>query len=112
MKGKLLVTVRWVVLLCALGMFAVLFLPIWRIDLAAPQYPEGLTLRIFAHGLGGDVDIVNGLNHYIGMQALHSRDFVEFQVLPYIIGGFAVLGLLVWLFNRKAFFFGWVFLFL
>jgi copper chaperone NosL len=100
------------VLVCAIAMIAVLFLPIWRIDLAAPQYPEGLTLRLFAHGLGGDVDIVNGLNHYIGMRPLHTKDFVEFVVLPYIIGGFAALGFLVALFNRKLVFFGWVFVFL
>ena len=112
MNGKLSVPVRWIVFVCALAMVCVLFLPIWRIDLAAPQYPEGLTLRLFAHGLGGDVDVINGLNHYIGMRPLHTKDFIEFVVLPYIIGGFAALGFLVGLFNRKVFFFGWVSIFL
>jgi copper chaperone NosL len=93
-------------------MFAVLSLPIWRIELSAPQYPEGLTLKIYADRIGGDADIVNGLNHYIGMRALHTRDFVEFVALPYIIGGFAVFGLLAALINRRVVFYGWAFLFL
>lgn len=66
----------------------------WRIDLRAPQYPEGLSLFIYASHLGGNVDIVNGLNHYIGMKALHTQDFFEFTILPAIIIGFAVLLLL------------------
>jgi copper chaperone NosL len=81
--------VRWVLLLCAAGLIAVLFFPMWRIDLQAPQYPEGLMLLIYPHKLGGNVDIINGLNHYIGMKTLHTKDFIEFTLLPYIIVFFA-----------------------
>ena len=66
-----------------------IFTPIWRIELAAPQYPEGLAMLIYANKLGGDVDIINGLNHYIGMQTLHAENFIEFTLLTYIIGAFA-----------------------
>lgn len=93
-------------------MLAVLVLPIWRIELSAPQYPEGLVLQIYSTHIGGNVDVVNGLNHYIGMHTLHTRDFVEFIVLPYIIGGFAVLGFLVSVINRKKAFLAWIALFL
>lgn len=65
--------------------------PIWRIELAAPQYPEGLVMKIYAGKLGGDVQIINGLNHYIGMQTLHAENFIEFTVLPYIIASFVLL---------------------
>ena len=71
------------------------FVPIWQIELQAPQYPEGLNLKILANGLGGDVEIINGLNHYIGMKTLHSEDFIEFSILRPIILCFAVLSLLV-----------------
>ena len=111
MQRRLSSSYRGVVLLLSLAMIAVLYLPIWKIELSAPQYPEGLTLRIHANRIGGDVDVVNGLNHYIGMHTLHTRDFVEFVVLPYIIGGFAVLGLLVAMVNRRVVFYGWVALF-
>lgn len=78
-----------------------IFVPIWQIDLQAPQYPEGLTLLIYSNDLGGNVDIINGLNHYIGMQTLHAKDFIEFTILPYIIGAYALLCLLVAFVNRK-----------
>ena len=51
-------------------------------------------LQIFANKLGGNVDIINGLNHYIGMKTLHTDDFMEFTLLPYIIGIFALISLL------------------
>jgi copper chaperone NosL len=77
-----------------------LFNPIWRIELDAPQYPEGLALTIHANKLGGEVDIINGLNHYIGMKTLHADEFIEFTILPYIISGYALACLLV-VFIRK-----------
>lgn len=82
---------RIVLIVCGVALFAVLIVPIWRIELNAPQYPEGLTLLIYANRLGGNVDIINGLNHYIGMKTLHANDFIEFTVLPYLIGFFGIL---------------------
>src|SRR6187551_1821693 len=95
------VWVRAFVLISGLLLVPVLFLPMWRIELAAPQYPEGLMLKIFPNKLGGDVDIVNGLNHYIGMKTLHANDFIEFTVLPYIIGFFVAFCFLVALVNKR-----------
>jgi len=93
--------IRVVVFLCSLCMIMVLFFPIWRIELSAPQYPEGLALQIFAGKLGGDVEIINGLNHYIGMRTLHANDFIEFTVLPYFIIFFALLILITAIVNRN-----------
>lgn len=75
-------------------MVAALFVPLWQIDLDAPQYPEGLRLLIYPHKIDGDIDIINGLNHYIGMKTIHYNEFWEFTFLPYAIGGFGVLFLL------------------
>ena len=52
------------------------FLPVWEIQLWAPQYPEGLNMKIWLDRLSGDFDIINGLNHYIGMKTLHAPFFV------------------------------------
>lgn len=93
--------------LCGISLFVVIFVPIWRIELDAPQYPEGLSMQIFANKLAGDVEIINGLNHYIGMRTLHVDDFVEFTVLPYFIGALALFGLLTAIINKKWFFFIW-----
>lgn len=79
----------------------VLFVPLWQIQLNAPQYPEGLVLKMYPHGLGGNVDIINGLNHYIGMKTLHSKDFIEFTILPYIIVFFSLCCFAVVLLKRK-----------
>ena len=43
------------------------FLPLWRVDLIAPQYPEGLGMLIRIDGVDGlkegDLASINGLNH-------------------------------------------------
>ncbi len=111
-KVKLSGLTKVITVICVLAMIAVLKVPLWSIDLIAPQYPEGLQLKIFPHGLGGDVEVINGLNHYIGMRTLHNEDFPEFTLLPYIIGGYAALGLLVLLFNKRKVFNAWVILFI
>lgn len=88
---------------CGLALIAVLFLPLWKIDLVAPQYPEGLRLLIYTHQLAGDVDIINGLNHYIGMKTLHTKDFIEFSVLPYLVGFFVVAFIVTALLGQKKY---------
>ncbi|MBW7840178.1 MAG: hypothetical protein H3C36_11195 [Chitinophagaceae bacterium] len=93
---------RILVAVSAVMLVVVLFVPLWKILLYAPQYPEGLTLKMYPHKLGGDVEIVNGLNHYIGMKTLHTEDFIEFTVLPYIIAFFALFAIIVFLVNRRG----------
>ncbi|MEO8795075.1 MAG: nitrous oxide reductase accessory protein NosL [Daejeonella sp.] len=92
---------RAITLLCGIGLIIVLFVPLWQIELEAPQYPEGLILKMYPNKLAGNVDIINGLNHYIGMKTLHTEDFIEFTVLPYIIGFFAAFCFLVAAINRR-----------
>ncbi len=111
-SNKMTGTMKLITICCSVMMFVVLLFPIWQIELAAPQYPEGLVLKIYAHKLGGNVDVVNGLNHYIGMRTLHADDFLEFTLLPYIIGGFAALGFLVFFLNKRKIFNSWLILFL
>lgn len=82
---------RFLLIVTALCLVISIFVPLWRIELDAPQYPEGLKLTIHANKLGGQVDIINGLNHYIGMGTLHAENFIEFTVLPYIITFFVLL---------------------
>lgn len=92
---------KGLLVLGAILLSANLFLPIWKIELFAPQYPEGLILLIYADRLAGSVDIINGLNHYIGMQTLHTENFIEFSILRYIFIFFCVLILLTAVIGRK-----------
>jgi len=101
-QKKLKPVVRSVVFLSALLLLLVLFFPIWEIQLTAPQYPEGLALQIFAGKIGGDVEVINGLNHYIGMKTLHANDFIEFTILPYCIMFFVLLVVVTAIRNRKG----------
>ncbi len=92
----------------AIGCIAALWLtPMWRIDLAAPQYPEGISMQIWINDVKGDVDIINGLNHYIGMKTIHKEDFLEFVYLPIALAVFCALGLLVFFRNRRGLYYGW-----
>jgi copper chaperone NosL len=103
MKTKISILSRVLLVVAAAFLVYSVFVPIWQIDLDAPQYPEGLVLKIHADKLAGNVDIINGLNHYIGMKTLHTDDFIEFTVLPYIIYFFAALSLIVAIVGNKKF---------
>lgn len=83
------------------------FVPLWQILLWAPQYPEGLTMKIWMTRLTGDVDIINGLNHYIGMKHIKAEMFPEFKFMGMLIGFLMATGLAAALFGsgRILFFF-------
>jgi copper chaperone NosL len=86
---------RIIVAIASLGLLITLFFPVWFIFLVAPQYPEGLTMQIWLARITGQVDIINGLNHYIGMKHIKAEMFPEFGFLPYIVCFFTAFGLLV-----------------
>ena len=44
---------RWAVAVASLLLLVVFVTPLWRIDLIAPQYPEGLGLRIWINQITG-----------------------------------------------------------
>ena len=98
---KITMLSRGLLLVVTLLFFVSLKFPMWQIELDAPQYPEGLCLKLHADKIGGNVDTINGLNHYIGMKTLHTEDFVEFKILPYIIIFFGVFALGTVLIARK-----------
>ena len=93
--NKLSKTSRIILAIASISMVATYFLPVWFIYLLAPQYPEGLTMQIWLNKLTGQVDIINGLNHYIGMKHISVEMFPEFTYLVYILAVFIVFGLTV-----------------
>lgn len=97
---------RLVVALAAVLLLALYVTPLWRIELYAPQYPEGLGLRIWVDQITGakpnDLNSINGLNHYIGMRAIEPDDFPELRLMPWILGGLIAVGLLVALIGRRG----------
>jgi hypothetical protein len=87
---------RGLVVLAALLLIPVYVLPLWRMTMFAPQYPDGLRLAIYSHKLEGgnggqDIKEINLLNHYIGMKDLTAADFTEFKWMPFVVGALVLL---------------------
>ena len=101
---------RIVIALASLALIATYFLPFWSIYLVAPQYPEGLSMQIWLHQITGQVEIINGLNHYIGMKHISEDMFPEFDILVYIMGFFIFCGLVVALIGNRKLLFGYLML--
>ena len=88
--------------LAAISLLLILVVPVWRIDLRAPQYPEGLFMQIFIDHFAGDVEKINNLNHYIGMATIHDEMFPEFIYLPKLVIALCVIGVVAALWGRIA----------
>jgi copper chaperone NosL len=99
--SKMSLPSRIIIAIGSLSLIATFYLPVWFIFLIAPQYPEGLTMNIWLNKITGQVDIINGLNHYIGMKHIKAEMFPEFGYLVYIVGFFIALGLLVAIAGRR-----------
>jgi copper chaperone NosL len=90
---KLSTAGRVAMVVAALALIITLKTPIWWIWMWAPQYPEGLNLYIWVNDISGDVEIINGLNHYIGMKHIKVEMFPEFAIMPALVGFIMVAGL-------------------
>ena len=98
--------------LAALLMLGTFFVPLWRIQLHAPQYPEGLGMLIRLNTITGikapDLDNINGLNHYIGMKAIDPTAIPVLKVMPWVAGGLAIVALLAAATGLRALLAGWL----
>ncbi|WP_262175736.1 hypothetical protein [Saccharococcus sp. Marseille-Q5394] len=106
MKGRLSIASMISLLIASIITVLTLFVPWWGMKFYAPQYPEGLDIIVYPTTLAGNIDIVNGLNHYIGMAEFTNESFPELAWMKYIVIGLAVLILIVALLRRKAFLYG------
>ncbi|HEY8257458.1 MAG TPA: hypothetical protein VIG08_07360 [Gemmatimonadales bacterium] len=97
---------RLAVAAASLLLLMVYLLPLWRINLIAPQYPEGLGLRIWVDRVtgikAGDLNSINGLNHYIGMRAIEPDAIPELRVMPPLVAVAVAVGLLVAVIGRRV----------
>jgi copper chaperone NosL len=99
--NKLKIQSRLIIAFSALIMIIAYFTPIWEILMWAPQYPEGLSMQIWLNNITGDVNTINGLNHYIGMKYIKIEMFPEFIYMPWILGFIILIGLVTAVVNRK-----------
>lgn len=101
---------RLLVTIGSMIMIVTYFVPVWSIYLIAPQYPEGLSMQIWLDKITGQVDIINGLNHYIGMKHIKAEMFPEFSYLVYILAFFILFGLIVAITGHRKLLFGYLIL--
>lgn len=92
---------RVLIAISALLMISAYYVPLWQILMWAPQYPEGLEMKIWINTISGDVKIISALNHYIGMKHIEVEMFPEFTYMIYIIGFIIGFGLLSALLNKR-----------
>lgn len=102
---------RLAVAAASLLLLLVYVMPLWRIQLIAPQYPEGLGLRIWVNQITGlkpnDLNNINGLNHYIGMHAINPSDIPELRFMPILLAAAIGICLLVALLGRRGPLYAW-----
>lgn len=79
--------------MAAVLVVATLWLPIWSMNLKAPQYPDGLRMRAYGDRVEGDLREINILNHYVGMDEIEEVPAPEMALFPVGIGMVAVLAL-------------------
>lgn len=101
--------------LCGIGallLVALYFLPLWSIQLFAPQYPEGLGMRIRLTTVVGDrptdLQTINQLNHYIGMRPIEPDGIPELRYFPIVVGALIALGALAALLGKRRLVIGWL----
>jgi hypothetical protein len=96
---------RWFIAAAVLLLGTAYVLPLWRVDLIAPQYPEGLGMLIRIDGVDGlkenDLNNINGLNHYIGMKRIEPDAIPELRWMPWILAGLAAGGIAVAALGRR-----------
>jgi copper chaperone NosL len=103
---------RMLTAIASLALSGLFVLPLWRVQLVAPQYPEGLGMKIGISDVRGvmptDLDNINGLNHYIGMKHITPAAIPELRYMPWIVAGLILVGLIAAVVGSRKLLFTWV----
>lgn len=110
-RGRLSRGARGLVLAAAVLLAGMYVTPLWQVRLAAPQYPEGIGMIIRLNTIEGmkehDLRNINALNHYIGMKEIVPDAIPELKLMPWILAGLIVTGVVVALLGRRRLLVGW-----
>jgi copper chaperone NosL len=86
---NLRVRARLLLLAAALLLVPAWTLPLWSIQIVAPQYNDGLGMYIGARDIVGhtehDIQNINILNHYIGMRPIVPAEVSPLEVMPVVL---------------------------
>ena len=103
---------RILLAIASLALALTFVLPLWAVYLHAPQYPEGLGMLIRVNDVTGlkpnDLESINNLNHYIGMKRIEPDSIKELRVMPFVVAGLMILGLVAAAAGRRWLARAWV----
>lgn len=103
---------KYLMIASALILLGAFLFPIWNINLEAPQYPEGIGLRIWVNQVTGekefDLKNINGLNHYIGMKPIVPDAIPELKYMPYILIFLSLTGILIAFLKKRKMLLVWI----
>ena len=103
---------RLLVLIASILAIGAFVLPLWKIQLVAPQYPEGLGMYIRIDDVVGasefDLSNINKLNHYIGMKPIDAHAIPELRFMPWLLGALIVLGMVAAVVGRRRVLYAWL----
>jgi len=107
---------RVLIVFAALALSLTYFLPLWRIALDAPQYPEGLGIEIWINQMKGqnpnDLAKINNLNHYIGMKKINPASIAELKVMPWVMRAMLLFGIAVGILGKRKLLLFWLITFI
>ena len=111
-RSEMPVLSRLLMGIATLALVAMFVTPLWRIDLVAPQYPEGLGMLIRINTIEGrtpnDLGNINMLNHYIGMKAIVPEAFPVLRVMPWVLGALAAFAAIVAIAGQRRLLWAWL----
>jgi len=100
-------------LISAVLLFLAIFLPLWRMELVAPQYPAGLTMYAYGDRFEGAtegyydgfdaVKEINALNHYIGMKPIETVSEMQIFIPGLLALGIAAISVSFIAWNSRLF---------
>ena len=61
------------------------FLPLWKMTLLAPQYPNDIHLTAYGTDMTGDLQEINSLNHYAGVKPIDPENVRELDLFPFLL---------------------------
>ncbi len=107
---------RLLIIFAGLILIPLWYIPFWSISMPAPQYPEGIGMYIYINDIQGhdrhDIQNINILNHYIGMQEIHKEEIPELRIIPWIVIAMIAFAFLTALTGSQKMLMTWIVLFL
>lgn len=98
--------------IAGLLLISLFIVPLWKITLLAPQYPDGVEMHIYINKIGGKdpgtLQNINILNHYIGMKEIEPDSIPELTYFPYFVIGFIISALIFAFIDKKYLYLIWI----